>query len=169
MDIKQRFWQKVPPKVRNFFEDEAETIIVSRLPPEQLVYCIRESLNTIVSLNLGSARGSVIGSTLRIRWGSVVVSDSFEPLFRGRIEEAEGGSRIVGCMSHNRFVQVFMAVWCGFILVFSVLMVWTIIFPLAGWGLLWLVNGIMGIGDYFCHGRREHILEHLHACAARTL
>lgn len=169
MKFKQWLWQKLPPRIGRFLEDGPETMIESRLPPEQLLCCIRDSLNKVVSWNIGSSRGSVIGFTLRIPWGSAFVNDSFEPLFRGRIEEAEGGSRIIGCMSHNRFVQVFMAAWCGCIILFSIVMIWTIIIPLGGWGLLWMANGIISVGDHFSSDRRERILENLSNCAAGTL
>ncbi|WP_395732243.1 hypothetical protein [Prosthecobacter sp.] len=169
MKFKQWLWQKLPPKIGSFFQDGPETIIESRLSPEQLLCCLRDSLNKVVSWNTGASRGSVIGFTLRIRWGSAFVSDSFEPLFRGRIEDAEGGSRIIGCMSHNRFVQAFMAAWCGCIILFSIVMVWTIIIPLGGWGLLWMANGIISLGDRFSSDRRERILEDLSHCAGGTL
>lgn len=125
--------------------------------------------NETFSLSQESARGSVIGNTVRVRWKCTGLRDDFEPLFRGRVEAADVGSRIVGCMSHNRFIQCFVAVWCGFIVLFSLVMVWTVIIPLGGWGVLWLVNGLLSFGDHFYPGRQERILEHLRTCAARTL
>ena len=167
MGFKQSLWRLLPPKVCQFFEDGPETVILSRMPPEDLLYRIYASFGETFSMSSGSAQGSVIGSTIRVRWQCPNLRDAFEPLFRGRVEAAEGGSRIVGYMSHNRFVQGFMAFWCGAILLFSLLTVWTVIMPLSGWGLLWLANGLFSYGDHFYPGRRECIMEHLRVCASR--
>lgn len=169
MGFKQWLWQRVPPRIRSLFEDGPETVILSRLPPEQLLHCIQDSLDKTFAPGPGSARGSVIGSTIRIHWAVPWVRDGFEPLFRGKVEAADGGSQIIGCMSHNRFVQAFVAVWCGAVILFSVVLIWTIIMPLAGWGMLWLLSAMLSIGDHFAPDRRERILEHLSTCAERTL
>ncbi len=62
-----------------------------------------------------------------------------------------------------------MAAWCGCIILFSIVMIWTIIIPLGGWGLLWMANGIISLGDHFSSDQRERILEDLSNCAAGTL
>ena len=53
-------------------------------------------------------------------------------------------------------------------IVFSVFFVWTIFLPLAGYGLLWVLNGIMAFGDLLLPERRGKILDHLRACASGT-
>lgn len=167
MDLKQSFWPLLPPRIRRFFGKGPEAVIESNDLADVLTQRIRESFAG-GSLSPAGACGYVRGNRVGVGWATGLFRDSFAPVFRGRIEATSSGSRIVGHMSHDRIAQGFLAVWCGGVIFISLVGIWTIIMPLAGWGLLWLANGMLGIGDYFYPNRRESILEHLRSCAAGT-
>lgn len=59
-------------------------------------------------------------------------------VFRGTVIPRGSGCVIIGRMSPDRFTQIFLFVWSFLLVLFGILTIWTIIVPLAAWGMLWL-------------------------------
>jgi len=49
------------------------------------------------------------------------IRNSFNPVFRGRFVFLDGRTMLTGVFGLHKFVKIFMSVWFGFLLVFSVL------------------------------------------------
>ena len=64
-------------------------------------------------------------------WGPLNVRNSFAPLFKGRLEDCNGHTRIVGRFRMHRLVQVFLVVWFGGLAAGAALM---LLLPASGWG-----------------------------------
>ncbi len=155
-----RWWQWVPPRIRDFFSRGAEVCFHSASPVDELIARVRSGLRS-TSWGAHGASGYVLGSDIHVCWATGMFRDSFTPVFHGKIEAAGEGSIIRGRMSHSRFVQGFVGIWCGAIVLISLIFVWTIIMPLAGFGLLWAANGMMAIGESLYPGRSARILDFL--------
>ncbi|GEP45265.1 hypothetical protein BGE01nite_45560 [Brevifollis gellanilyticus] len=95
--------------------------------------------------------------------------DSFMPVFHGQVEATPEGSRIRGRMSHHLLVQIFHGFWCGALVLMALFFVWTIVMPLAAYGMLWIANGIMAVGDRAYPGREQKIESYLREVCERGL
>jgi hypothetical protein len=87
------------------------------------------------------------------------------PVFRGRIEQCGAGSVIIGRITPHRFVQLFLACWCGSLLIISLIFIWTLIAPIIAWGLLWLSNGMSAIESESVDDWANNIITHLREVA----
>lgn len=142
-------------------------VIESSLSSEELEQRIRVSLVRrqpfIPAVGLC---GRASNACIHVTWATGWFSDSFAPVFRGRIEGTACASRIVGHMTHHPIAQVFFDIWCAGLIFVAVLGVWTVIMPLGCWGLLWMANGMLAVGDQLYPNRRVDILNCLPACAS---
>lgn len=152
--------QWIPPRIRSFFSRRNEICLHSSASAEELLARCRSGVRSVSTRSHG-ASGYVFNSGIHVCWATGMFRDSFAPVFHGQIESAGGHSILRGYMSHNRFVKVFVGIWCGGVMLISLIFIWTIIMPLAGLGLLWAANGIMAIGDKLYPGREQMILQFL--------
>lgn len=149
-----------PPRLRQFFVGGPELVFESALSSSELAGRFRETLQNGLACPTGPT-GYVVGSTIHVRWGTGVFCDASAPVFHGRIDTTATGSHLFGRVSSGRFDQIFIGFWCGAILLFSIVFIWTIIMPLAGYGLLWAANGMMCFGDMLYPDRSQKIAEYL--------
>jgi hypothetical protein len=149
-----------PPRLRQFFVGGPELMFESALSDSELAGRFRETLQSGLAWPTGPT-GYVLGSTIHVRWGTGTFSDGFAPVFHGRLDTTVTGSRLIGRVSSGRFAQIFIGFWCGAILLISIVFIWTIFMPLAGYGLLWAANGMMCFGDMLHPDRSQKIIEYL--------
>ena len=64
-------------------------------------------------------------------WGPLNVRNSFAPLFKGRLEDCNGQTRIVGRFRMHPIVQAFLVVWFGGVAAGAALM---LLLPASEWG-----------------------------------
>lgn len=149
-----------PPRIVDLFVAKPEREFHSEAAPRELIEKFRQTVATQSGWRHGVI-GRVAGETLHIGWATGAFRDSFAPVFYGGVVAGGAGSTIRGRISVNRIVLAFTAVWCGAIVLFSLVLVWTIIAPLIGYGFLWAANGIIGLGDRMHPGREGRILDYI--------
>ena len=155
------FSRVIPPRLRSLLVGGEEISIESSLERTVLLDKIRQSMDGLLEFS-ERASGYTLGSTIRVGWrSSWFRRDAFEPVFYGHVQSSGSGSVIVGRISGSYFTRVFMWIWTGGIVLFSLVFIWTIIFPLAGWALLWVAEGIMALSDSSHPSRENRIVEHL--------
>ncbi len=147
----------LPPRLAAFFSRGSELRFHSETSQQELMERFRHGLRSGGWGSHGAA-GYVLGDGIHIHWATGMFRDSFAPVFHGRVEAMATGSTITGRMAHNRMVQIFMGIWCGGLILISIIFIWTVFMPLAGYALLWGANGIMAIGDQLHPGRDQRIL-----------
>jgi hypothetical protein len=148
----------LPPRVAAFFCRGVEMNFHSETSQQQLLEQFRRALQYSGWGSYG-ASGYVLGGRIHICWSTGMFRDSFTPVFHGRVEAIATGSRITGRMSHNRLVQIFTGIWCSAVILISIVFIWTVLMPLAGYAMLWAANGIMAIGEQLHPGRDQRICE----------
>ena len=158
MNLLSKILSRVPPKVRQFFSRKPVLEFRASCSREELIQRFRSRVKWRGFWGTG-ASGWVFRDGIHVGWATKLINDSFAPVFHGRIEADGTSSVLKGCMSHSRFAQVFMAIWCGANVLFSVVFVWTILVPLGGYAMLWILNGMMSIGDELHPGRDQKILD----------
>lgn len=119
----------------------------SCLSSSELASAINKSLNSKRTLFSSGPVGGVAGSTVHVRCASGAYHNGLAPVFHGHITETVTGSFVTGRISASRHAQFLVAAWSLFIIIFSLLFVWTIIFPLFGCLLLFLGYGVICLGD----------------------
>ncbi|MBV6500900.1 MAG: hypothetical protein CJBNEKGG_03388 [Prosthecobacter sp.] len=164
-----RWLRWIPPRVRAFFSRGDQICLHSAVSADALIVRLRKGLGSVVWGSHG-ASGYLFGTSFHVCWATGMFRDSFAPVFHGQIVSSGSSSIIRGYFSHNRFAKLFVSVWCGGIILMSVIFVWTIFMPLAGLGLLWALNGMMAIGESLHPGREQKILDFLQAtCDANEI
>lgn len=151
-----RVLRLLPPRLAAFFRRGLELQFHSGASQHELMERFKHGLRSR-GWGAHGAAGYVRGDGIHMHWATGLFRDSFAPVFHGRVEATATGSTVRGRMAHNRLVQVFMAFWCSGLIVISILSLWTVIMPLAGYALLWAVNGMMAIGDHLHPGRDQRI------------
>lgn len=147
----------MPPRLRAFFFNrEPELLFHSEATKEELMDRLRVELRPRFFQG-HRAMGRMTGPRFRMVWATGFFRDSFAPVFYGCVEDARDGAAISGRMSHDPFTRVFFGLWCGLIVLVSLAFVWTIMMPLVGYGMLWLANGMIAIGDGLYPERRQNI------------
>jgi hypothetical protein len=152
--------QYAPPRLRQFFTGGPEMTIASALSATELAVRFRSTLQDSLNFPTG-ATGKVRGSRIYVRWGIGMMADGFAPAFYGRIDPTETGSRLIGRVSGDRFGQIFLGFWCGAIVLFAIVFVWTIFIPLGCYALLWTAEGLMWFGDTLHPDRTQKITNYL--------
>lgn len=155
----------LPPRMKKFFYGEGVCVWQSPWSVDEIQDRLRATLPAVSDLDwaYSGITGRMAGQAVHVGWKMKRASNSFAPIFHGTLtaDLATGGTVLQGVFSANRFVQIFMAFWTGFILLFGLLSVWTIIFPLAAWGMLWLANGIMCLGDSMMPDMEDRLRHYL--------
>ena len=151
----------VPERIRKFLLGGEPITIESSLAAPELLDRIRHGMESMLGFPEGAA-GYTIGPTVHVGWrASAFRRDGFAPVFHGQIKQHGSGSVITGRFSGGYFGRVFMGVWTGGIVLFSVCFVWTVFMPLAGWALLRIADSMIGLGETSSPGREQAVIDHM--------
>ena len=142
-------------------------MLESALSETELAERFRSTLQSRLNFPTG-ATGKVRGYRIYVRWGIGMVADGFPPVFHGRIDATETGSRLIGRVSVGRFERMFLGFWCGAIILFAIVFVWTIFIPLGCYALLWAADGMMRFGDTLYPDRGQKIANYLRQICDQT-
>lgn len=82
-------------------------------------------------------KGYVLGSTVHLGAAIAWAWLHEDTVFRGRIEATPTGSRVRGRFTAGRVTQAFATFWFGSLFVFALLMLWSVVAPLACLALAW--------------------------------
>lgn len=161
----------LPPRMKKFFYGEGLCVWQSPWSVGEIQDRLRATLPAVSDLDwsYSGITGRIVGQAVHVGWKMKMARNSFAPVFHGTLvaDPATGGTVLQGVFSASRFAQIFMAFWTGFILLFGLLSVWTIIFPLAAWGMLWLANGMMCMGDSMMPDMEDRLRRYLtQVCSA---
>lgn len=159
-------WNYVPPKLRQLFVGGSELTFDSELSSNDLIERFRETLQSGLDLPTGTC-GYARGSSIHIRWATGIWSDGFAPVFHGRVTTTPTGSRLVGRISSARSTQIITGLWCGAVLLISIVFIWTIFMPIAGFCLIWFANGVASMGDLVHPDRQEKIVAYINQTCLR--
>ena len=158
----------VPGRIRKFLLGGEPISIESSLAVPELLDRIRSGMNSTFGFRVGAA-GYTIGHNVHVGWqDSAFVHDGFVPVFHGQIKQDGSGSVITGRFSGGYFGRVFMWIWTGGIVLFSIFFVWTIIMPLGGWALLRIGDWMIGLGEKMSPGREQAVIDHLRLLSGPT-
>lgn len=146
----------IPPRVQTLFVRQPEIQIHSELLPEEFLARFLARTDRRLSA-YDSMEGRVSDNRIRLRWIHGTKQELSPVVFRGVVEPAEQGSTIRGHMSFPRIGHAFLILWCCAIGLFSLFFIWTVIAPLGGWALLWILNGMMAFEDNLYPGRQERL------------
>lgn len=161
----------LPPRLKKFFYGDGVCVWHSSWSVEEIQERLKASLPAAraVDRKYAGINGRVADLSLRLDWKVRGMTNSFAPVFHGVIaaDPATGGSVIKGVFSGDRFGQVFMGLWTGGLVLFGLLSIWTLVFPLAAWGMLWMANGIMWVAHSMMPNQEDHIRRYLsQVCSA---
>lgn len=155
------FTSLFPPQLRRFLVGGEEIKIESALESSVLLDRVRKSMDGLLDLADG-ASGYTTGSFIHVGWSSSWFRrDGFAPMFHGQVQSLGTGSVISGKFSGGYVGRAFLWLWTGGIVLFSLLFIWTLIFPLAGWAMLWMAEGMICMGETSPQDREQSILQHL--------
>lgn len=108
------------------------------------------------------ATGYTTGSFIHVSWGSSCFKrNGFSPMFHGRVQALDSGSVITGRFSGGYMDRAFMWIWAGGLVFISIILIWTLIFPLLCFMMLWLSEYIVILGVSRQEDREDAILQHL--------
>lgn len=142
-------------KLRFIFLGGEEHVFDSALAPEDFKQQIRESRVFWLDGTAGPT-GHILGSSVNLTWSNGSMRRGAITTFRGHIEATPTGSRLRGRFSASRICQAYCAVWFGGVLLFFLVFIWTLLFPLFGFGLMW-------VGAHLITGGAEAAEQSIHA------
>lgn len=117
--------------------------------------------SSFFSFGTAGLRGSVHDGKISVFWNTPGFGNSWRPVFHGSISGDERESRIDGKFSTFRRTQVFCGVWFGFLALFTLLLLPTVIGSVAPLGMMALGTGLVAIGQHLSRGEKEKILSAL--------
>lgn len=153
----QRFF---PPRLRLFFWGGETLAWESSLSPEEIKERLRGALRTPHRdfWTETGCFGRVQGDSVCIAWRRGMTSNSFAHVFYGTLEAWESGGTVLrGTFSGSRLSQILVALWMTPLVLAGLAMIWTLIVPLAVWGMLWVMNGMMCFADGFIPQQQNHV------------
>ena len=165
MSLRERLWHVIPPRIRELYQDGPQIEIPSHLPAETLHARIKSAFVDWMTWAPFGPFGSLKNGLLKMGWINGMERNLDGVIFRGAVIPRGLGCVIIGRMSHDRFIQTFLFVWSFLLVLFGILTIWTIIMPLAAWGMLWLANGMLALTRPAAEEKRAKILAHLHDMA----
>lgn len=146
-------------RLQHFFLGGEERVFESCLSAEEIKHSISDSTHGFLDYSEG-AKGYVMGNNIHVGWsyGWMWSRSGSGPVFHGVIEPSQNGSRVRGRMSAGFFARAFMAVFIGFVMLLSLVFVWTLLIPAAGMLLIWIASHMISdpeadtkIIDYLSH------------------
>ncbi len=129
--------------IRSLFFDRQQRIFTSTQSPEELLQTLRQAQVGALD-NVSGLNGSLRGNQVRLTWSPGFMRRSSFQMFYGQVEPAPEGSRMRGHFAPHVFVRCFMAVWLGGVALFAIVTVWTLIFPVACFLMVWLAALLFG-------------------------
>jgi hypothetical protein len=165
MSFRRRLWHLIPPRIRELYQDGPEIEVSSNLPAETINARIKSAFVDWMTWAPFGPFGSLRNGHLKIGWVNGMERNLDGVIFRGAVIPRGSGCVVIGRMSHDRFTQTCLFVWSFLLVLFGILTIWTIIMPLAVWGMLWLENGMLALTAPTAEEKRAKILAHLHEMA----
>lgn len=150
----QRF---LPPRLRVFFGGGETLTWESPLSPEVVKERLGKALLTygLSSWETTGFYGVVRGDEVLIVWRRAMTANGFAHAFHGTVglphePGAIGAVTIIqGTFAGSRLARILIAIWMSPVVLVGLVMIWTVIVPLAAWGMLWALNGMMCLADGF--------------------
>ena len=103
------------------------------------------------------AVGTVSQTRVRVERVIPLVGNAWKPLFYGTFTTGEAGAVLEGAFKFSAFTRIFMSIWFGFILIWTLLATITVLrnspgdlwFPLAGVGMFAVGVAMVSVGKWF--------------------
>lgn len=134
---------------RIFFFDRQERVFTSAKSPEELLEALRPPRGWMGLSRIDHVPrlcGTLRGNEVWLGWWPGHRQPRFPTMFHGRVEPAPEGSRLRGHLAPPLFVRCFFGVFLGFISLFALLTVWTLVFPLWCFLMVWFLAVLFGGG-----------------------
>ena len=139
----------------------------SDLSVEQAVARLRNASarSTFHALLRERAVGNVSEHKVSLQRAIPFIVNSFKPFFIGRFHAAQGKSELRGVFTMHWFVKLFMSVWLGFCVPWTLLSLLAVVakpaelwfFPLAGIGMLLAGTALLAVGKWFARNDRSFL------------
>lgn len=150
----QRF---LPPRLRGFFGGGETLTWESPLSPKVVKERLGKALLIygLSSWETTGFYGVVRGDEVLIVWRRAMTANSFAHAFQGTVrprdEPGDTGMVAVirGTFAGSRLARILVGLWMAPLVLVGLAMIWTVIVPLAAWGMLWALNGMMCLADGF--------------------
>ena len=133
--------------------------MVFKIPKAELEAQLRRAVDSsFLGFGARGLRGSVRNGGVTAYWNTPGFGNSWRPVFRGTIVGDDRESRLEGRFSVFRFVQVFSAFWFGFLVLFGILALPTVVGTLAALGMFALGVGLLNLSERMSGKEREKII-----------
>lgn len=137
--------QSILANLRRLFLQAQSVVFESTQSVEALEQAIRASM--VSKGNTQGLVGKVGGGRAQLNWSFAPMRYPNSATFVARIAPTSTGSRITGSMETSLFNQCVAVVWLGGVTIISLVFVWTIFMPAAGFLLFWLGTWIFTLGE----------------------